>query len=223
LGDRVHIILIGAPGAGKGTQAQALVDEFGLAHIASGDMFRDAMARGTPLGLRAKAFVEKGELVPDEVTVGMVMERMSRPDVTAGVLLDGFPRNLAQAEALERALQTGGDRIDQALYLAVAEDELVRRLSGRWLCRSCQTSYHEVFSPPQVGDRCDRCGGELYQRPDDTSETVRNRLNVYFEQTAPLVDHYRAQGVLDEVNGGQPIAEVRQAMLDAVRRRLPKI
>jgi adenylate kinase len=219
----VHIILIGAPGAGKGTQAQTLVDEFGFAHVATGDMFRDAMARGTALGLRAKSFMEKGELVPDDVTVGMVMERLSQPDTVKGVLLDGFPRNLAQAEALDRALKAAGDRIDLALYLAVPEEELVRRLSGRWLCRSCQASYHEVFSPPRVATRCDRCEGELYQRADDTSETVRNRLNVYFEQTEPVIAHYGKQGVLDEVDGAQAITDVRQAMLEVVRRRVKQI
>jgi adenylate kinase len=220
LGDGVHIILIGAPGAGKGTQAQALVDEFGFAHVATGDMFRDAIGRGTELGRQAKSYMDKGELVPDDVTVGMVMERLSQPDTAKGVILDGFPRNLAQAEALERALQARGSRIDQALYLAVPEEDLVQRLSGRWLCRSCQASYHEVFSPPRVATRCDRCEGELYQRPDDTSETVQNRLKVYFDQTIPLIEHFQKQRVLDEVDGNREIASVRQAMLDAVRRRI---
>jgi adenylate kinase len=212
--------LIGAPGAGKGTQAQALVGTLGFAHVATGDMFRDAIARGTDLGKQAKAYMDRGELVPDDVTVGMVIERLKQPDAAKGVLLDGFPRNLAQAEALEKALAAQSERIDQALYLSVPEDELVRRLSGRWICRSCQASYHEVFSPPRVTGRCDRCEGELYQRPDDTAETVRNRLKVYFDQTAPLIDHYREQGVLDEVDGAKSIDAVREDMLAAVRRRL---
>jgi len=219
----LHILLIGAPGAGKGTQAQALVDEFGFAYVATGDMFRDAIARGTELGLKAKSYMEKGDLVPDDVTVGMVMERLKQPDTAKGVLLDGFPRNLTQAEALERAFTGQGKAIDQVLYLAVPEDDLIRRLSGRWLCRSCQASYHEVFSPPAVARRCDRCGGELYQRPDDTVETAKNRLKVYFDQTAPLIEHYRGQNVLDEIDGARSIPEVRDAMLDAVRRRQTRI
>ncbi len=216
----MHIVLIGAPGAGKGTQAQALVDEFGFAHVATGDMFRDAIARGTELGLKAKSYMDRGDLVPDGVTVGMVMDRLKQPDTARGVLLDGFPRNLAQAQALERALAAENQRIDEALYLAVPQDELIRRLSGRWLCRNCQASYHEVFSPPDVAGRCNRCGGELYQRPDDTVETAKHRVAVYFEQTAPLIEYYRSQGVLDEVDGARSIPEVRRAMLDTVRRRL---
>jgi len=215
-----HILLIGAPGAGKGTQAEALVDTFGFAHVATGDMFRDAIARGTELGLKAKGYMDRGDLVPDDVTVGMVMERLKQPDTAKGVLLDGFPRNLAQAEALERALAAEDGAINQALYLAVPQEELIRRLSGRWLCRSCQASYHEVFSPPAVAGRCDRCWGELYQRPDDTVETAKHLAKVYFEQTAPLIEHYRRQNVLDEIDGARPIPEVREAMLAAVRRRL---
>jgi adenylate kinase len=215
----VYIILIGAPGAGKGTQAQALTDKFNLDYIATGDMFRDAIARGTDLGRRAKEYMDRGDLVPDDITVGMVTERMAQGKGRQGVLLDGFPRNLQQAKALEAALNAKGQRIDQALHLAVPEEELVRRLAGRWLCRSCGASYHEVSSPPRIATRCDRCEGELYQRPDDTSETVRNRLRVYQEQTAPLIEHYRGAGILDEVDGAQPIDAVRQGMLDAVRRR----
>lgn len=218
----MYIVLIGAPGAGKGTQAQALVEKFHLVHVASGDMFRDAMAKGTPLGQQAKSYVDRGELVPDEITVAMVIERLNQPDAAHGVLLDGFPRTLAQAEALDRALGANGKRIDQAIYLRVPEDELIRRLAGRWLCRSCQASYHEVFNPPQVAGRCDRCGGELYQRPDDTVETARRRLAV-FEQTVPVIEYYRQRGVLDEVDGARPIEEVRRAIVDAVRRRLKKI
>jgi adenylate kinase len=219
----VYIILIGAPGAGKGTQAQTIATEFGLDYIATGDMFRDAIARGTDLGKRAKEYMDRGDLVPDEVTVGMVTERMGQSKGKAGVLLDGFPRNLEQAQALELALSARGKRINQALHLAVPEDELVRRLAGRWLCRSCGGSYHEVFNPPQIATRCDRCAGELYQRPDDSSETVRNRLRVYQEQTAPLIEHYRSSSILDEVNGAQPIEKVRAGMLEAVRRRQAKI
>lgn len=215
----MYIVLIGAPGAGKGTQAATLASELGLAHVASGDMFRDAMARRTPLGIEAKEFVDRGELVPDENTVGMVIDRIGEPDAVKGVILDGFPRNVPQAEVLDRALAEKGLRVDQALYLAVQKDELLRRLSGRWLCRQCQASYHEVFNPPAVAGKCDKCGGELYQREDDSLETAKRRLGVYFEQTTPVIAYYRARGVLDEIDGQQSIPEVREAMLQSVRRR----
>jgi len=215
----VNIVLIGAPGAGKGTQAVTLASDLSLAHVASGDMFRAAMAKQTPLGVQAKGYVDRGELVPDEITVGMVIDRLGEPDAAKGVILDGFPRNVPQAEALDRALAEKGKRVDQAIYLAVDNDELLRRLSGRWLCRHCQASYHEVFSPPKVAGRCDVCGGELYQREDDSIETARRRLDVYFEQTTPIIDYYRGHGVLDEVNGQRSIPEVRKTMLEAVRRR----
>lgn len=215
----MNIVLIGAPGAGKGTQAVTLAEDFGLAHVASGDMFREAMKRRTLLGIRAKEYVDRGELVPDEITVGMVMDRLNEPDAARGVILDGFPRNVPQAEALDRALIDKGSRVDQAIYLSVAGDELLRRLSGRWLCRQCQASYHEVFNPPKVTGRCDLCGGELYQREDDSMETARRRLDVYFQQTTPIIDYYRGQGVLDEIDGQRSIAAVRQTMVDAVQRR----
>jgi adenylate kinase len=215
----VYIVLIGAPGAGKGTQAVTLASDLGLAHVASGDMFREAMARRTPLGVKAKEYVDRGELVPDDITVDMVIDRLSQPDATKGVILDGFPRNVPQAESLDRALADKGLRVDQAIYLAVGNDELLRRLSGRWLCRNCQASYHEAFNPPSVPGKCDVCGGELYQRADDSIETARHRLDVYFQQTTPIIDYYRGRGVLDEVNGQQSIPEVRQAMIEAVKRR----
>jgi len=216
----VHIVLIGAPGAGKGTQAATMARELGLAHIASGDMFRDAMALGTRRGMDAKAFVERGELVPDEITVGMVMDRLAEDDAKEkGWILDGFPRNIPQAEALDFALRNHGTRVDEALYLAVSREELLRRLSGRWLCRTCQASYHEVFSPPAQTGRCDVCGGELYQRDDDSRATAGHRLGVYFEQTAPLINYYRRQGILDEVDGEQSILDVHEGMLAAIRRR----
>jgi adenylate kinase len=215
----MHIVLIGAPGAGKGTQAAALASDLGLAHVASGDMFRDAMARRTPLGVRAKEYVDRGELVPDEITVGMVIDRLGEADAEKGVILDGFPRNVPQAEALDRALSAKGLRVDQAMYMAVDNDELLKRLSGRWLCRQCQASYHEVYNPPAVRGKCDVCGGELYQREDDTIETARRRLDIYFEQTRPIIDYYRARGVLDEIDGQQSIPAVKAAMLEAVERR----
>jgi adenylate kinase len=215
----MHIVLIGAPGAGKGTQAAALASDLGLAHVASGDMFRDAMARRTPLGVRAKEYVDRGELVPDEITVGMVIDRLGECDAEKGVILDGFPRNVPQAEALDRALSAKGFRVDQAMYMAVDNDELLKRLSGRWLCRQCQASYHEMYNPPAVRGKCDVCGGELYQREDDTIETARRRLDIYFEQTRPIIDYYRARGVLDEIDGQQSIPAVKAAMLEAVERR----
>jgi adenylate kinase len=215
----MYIVLIGAPGAGKGTQAVTMAEDLQLAHVASGDMFRAAVQRGTPTGLQAKAFMDRGELVPDDVTVAMVMERLREPDASKGVILDGFPRTVAQAEALSASLTSAGQKVDQAIYLAVDDGELLRRLSGRWLCRSCGASYHEVFNPPQQAGRCDRCGGELYQRDDDTVETAKRRLQVYFDQTMPIIDFYRREGVLDEVDGAQSIDDVRQAIVNAVRQR----
>ena len=160
--------MLGAPGAGKGTQAATLSEELGLVHVASGDLFREALQQGTPLGLEAKGYMDKGELVPDELTVKMVLERLENPDAQKGVILDGFPRTQAQARALDVALEGNGRGIDSVLYVKVSEEELVRRLSGRWICRSCQTPYHTVSSPPKAARVCDRCGGELYQRTDDT-------------------------------------------------------
>jgi len=215
----MHIVLIGAPGAGKGTQAAALASDLGLAHVATGDMFRDAMARRTPLGVRAKEYVGGGELVPDGITVGMVIDRLGEPDAAEGVILDGFPRNVPQAQALDRALNENGLRVDQAIYMAVDTDELLRRLSGRWLCRQCQASYHEVSNPPAVVGKCDLCGGELYQREDDTIETARRRLDVYFQQTTPVIDYYRGRGVLDQIDGQRSIPEVKAGLLEAVQRR----
>lgn len=215
----MYVVLIGAPGAGKGTQAATLKEDFGLAHVASGDMFRDAMVRRTLRGLQAKAYVDRGELVPDDVTVGMVVERLNQSDCRKGAILDGFPRNLVQAEALDRALREQGKKVDQVLYLSVPGDELLRRLSGRWLCRDCQAPYHLVFGPPAKHGTCDRCGGELYQRDDDKLETARHRLEVYFEQTTPVIDYYRRESVLDEIDGSKDIAAVREAITQAVRNR----
>jgi len=215
----MNIVLIGAAGAGKGTQAQTLADSLGLAHVASGDMFRNAMQRRTALGVRAKEYVDRGELVPDEITVGMVIDRLAEEDAAQGVILDGFPRNVPQAEALDAALAENGSSVDQAIYLAVKPDELLRRLGGRWLCRNCQASYHEVFNPPKLPGKCDACGGELYQREDDNIETARRRLDVYFEQTTPIIDYYRERGVLHEVDGEQSIPAVREAMLAVVGRQ----
>jgi len=208
----VYIIFLGAPGAGKGTQAAALAQELNLVHIASGDLFRQAIEQETGLGIQAKSYMERGELVPDELTTKMVLERMSAPDCETGAILDGFPRTLAQAEALDKALAQQAKAIDRVIYIKVSEKELQGRLSGRWICRNCQSPYHTVNSPPKVWGKCDKCGGELYQRPDDTVEAVKKRLQVYFAQTAPLVDYYTAAGKLIEVDGEGDIDEVRRRM-----------
>ena len=187
---RCYIIFLGAPGAGKGTQAANVAQELHLAYIASGDLFRQAIEQGSKLGMQAKSYMEKGILVPDEITIRMVLEHISDPDYEAGVIFDGFPRNLKQAEALDKALAQQGKAIDKVVYIKVSEEELIKRLSGRWICRQCQAPYHATNSPPKVWGRCDQCGGELYQRPDDTAETVKKRLKVYFTETAPLIKCY---------------------------------
>jgi len=190
-----------------------------MVHVASGDLFRHALQEQTELGLLAKAYMEKGELVPDEVTINMVLERIRQDDCEAGVLFDGFPRTLAQATALDQRLQTEGRAIDRVVYIEVPEEELVKRLSGRWICRNCQTPYHTISSPPKVAGVCDACGGELYQRPDDTETTVRERLKVFMAQTLPIVDYYEQQGKLLRVDGSQPIDEVASAMLRLLERK----
>ncbi len=212
-----YIILLGAPGAGKGTQATMLTEVLGVPHVASGDLFRSALQKKTPLGLEAKKYMDQGLLVPDEVTIAMVRERLALPDCQEGVILDGFPRTLEQAKALDAALAEEGRAIDKVLYIKVPTEELVARLSGRWICRDCQAVYHTITNPPKQAGRCDACGGELYQRSDDTPETVRRRLEVYFEQTMPLIEYYTERGVLTEVNGNQSIAEVQAALLEALK------
>ena len=216
----MYIIFLGAPGVGKGTQAAIVARERGLVRIASGDLFRQALEQGTELGTQAKSYMEKGILVPDTITIQMVLERISAPDCEHGVILDGFPRNLQQAEALDKALQEQAKGIDKGVYIKVPEEELLRRLSGRWICRSCQTPYHIINSPPKVRGRCDRCGGELYQRPDDTAETVKQRLQVYFAQTAPLIDYYTQGGKILEVDGAGSVDEVSRGMIAALRNGL---
>lgn len=212
----MYIVFLGAPGAGKGTQAAAVAQELNSVHIASGDMFRQAIEAGTELGIQAKSYMEKGLLVPDEVTIKMVLERVSAPDCDSGIILDGFPRNLAQAEALDKVLQEQDGAIDRVVYIKVSEEELLKRLGGRWICRNCQAPYHEVNSPPEVRGECDKCGGELYQRPDDTAETVKERLKVYFSQTAPLIEYYSQTGKLLEVDGEGGVAEVSERIISAL-------
>lgn len=215
----MYIVFLGAPGAGKGTQAAAVARELNLAHIASGDLFRQALEQGTKLGKKARNYMEKGILVPDEVTIQMVLERLSAPDCAHGVILDGFPRNIAQAEALDKALARQNKAIDKAMYIKVSEEELLRRLSGRWLCNKCQKAYNITGSPPKVAGKCDRCGGELYQRPDDNPQTVKKRLRVYFAETAPLIDYYAQKGKLLEIDGEGSVDEVKRRILTGLRKR----
>jgi len=211
------IILLGPPASGKGTQAAKLRETIGLPHVASGDLFRENLKKETELGLKAKAYMDRGELVPDDLTIAMVMDRLSQPDCAAGALLDGFPRTIAQAEALDGALAAQGHRVSVAPYIAVPDEVLIERVSGRRICRTCEEVYHVSFNPPQQSEVCDEDGGELYQREDDKPETVRKRLQVYWEQTSPLIEYYRGQGVLVEVNGNQPIEAVQADLRAAVQ------
>ena len=206
----MYIILLGAPGAGKGTQAVMLAEKLNLVQVASGDLFRQALKDQTELGRKAKEYMDKGQLVPDEITISMVMERLAAPDCENGAILDGFPRNLAQARALDKELEKQSQTIDKVVYIAVSEAELMKRLGGRWICRNCQAPYHEIDNPPKVAGICDRCGGELYQRDDDNEETIKKRLKVYFKETSPLIDYYRQCGKLVEVNGEGSAAEVNR-------------
>ena len=214
----MYIILLGAPGAGKGTQADRLSSELNLPHIASGDLFREALKKETELGLLAKSYMERGELVPDEVTIKMILQRIEMPDCVSGCLFDGFPRTLAQAEALDKGLADKGKSIGKVLYIKVSNEELLKRLGGRWLCQNCQTPYHLITAPPKVLGKCDKCGGELYQREDDKEETVKERLRVFFAQTIPIVDYYRGQSKLIEVNGNQGIQEVAKKIMLSLRK-----
>lgn len=207
------IVMLGAPGAGKGTQAAILSQALGIPHVASGDLFRDNLRRRTALGLQAREYMDSGQLVPDDVTVSMVEARLAQPDCAMGAILDGFPRTVAQAESLDRMLEAGGRRLRAVLYLDVAERELIERLSGRLVCRNCAAVRNAVNSPPRIPGQCDACGGELYQRPDDAPETVRQRLRVYLEQTAPLIEYYRNKGILRTVSGVTGIENVNRALL----------
>jgi adenylate kinase len=204
----MRLILLGAPGSGKGTQAERLPQATGLVHIASGDLFRQAEREGTELGKLAKSYMEKGLLVPDEVTIRMILERIA--ESSQGFILDGFPRTMEQAQALDIALAEVP--IDKVIYIKVPQEELLRRLSERWICRQCETPYNLVSSPPKVAGKCDLCGGELYQRPDDNKETVQKRLEVYFAQTTPLISYYQQRGKLVEIDGEKTIKEVSKQL-----------
>lgn len=209
----MNIILLGAPGSGKGTQAEMIAKEFGLAHIASGDLFRQAQSSGTELGNMVKSYMERGILVPDEVTVKMVLERIAELGDGRNFILDGFPRTMEQAEALAAALAAEKMSVDRVIYLKAPNEQLVERLSGRWICRDCQAPYHAVNKPPEVAGKCDRCPGELYQRPDDAEETVRKRIEIYLSQTAPLIDYYAKKGKLLEIDGAQSVERVSEEVL----------
>jgi len=211
-----YIILLGAPGAGKGTQAEMLHERLGLAHVASGDLFRENVSKQTALGMLAKSYMEKGELVPDDVTVQMVMERISHPDCARGVVFDGFPRTEAQAKALDAAFAKRGKKISAVLLVAVRDEALIGRLTARWICPACGAVYNLLTNPPRVAGKCDKDGSALGQRDDDKPETVRRRLDVYRKQTAPLIDYYRAAGLLREVNGEQSIEKVQAEIIKAV-------
>ena len=212
----MYIIFLGAPGAGKGTQAVRLAEKMNLVQVASGDLFRQALQKETELGIKAKSYMEKGQLVPDEITIQMVLERLSAPDCENGAILDGFPRNVQQAEALDKALAQQSKAIDRVVYVMVSQGELLKRLSGRWICRNCQAPCHAVDSPPKVEGKCDRCGGELYQRSDDAVETVKKRLEVFFAETSPLIAYYDRAGKLVEVNGKGSVPEVHERIGEAL-------
>jgi len=218
----MFLVFLGAPGAGKGTQAAVISRKLGLAHIASGDLFRQAVEKGTELGKSVKNYMDKGALVPDEVTIQLISERLNEPDCKSGCVFDGFPRTIEQARALDKMLASRGEAIDKAIYIAVPEKELLQRLSGRWICRKCQTPYHQVTSPPKVTGKCDKCGGDLYQRSDDTEETVRERLKVYFAQTTPVLDYYKAEGELVAMDGNRGIEEVSEKIIDVLEPRTVK-
>jgi adenylate kinase len=213
----VRIVLVGPPGAGKGTQAQFIASHLAIPKISTGDIFRYNVSQGTPLGRQAKEYMNRGDLVPDEVTIAMVRDRLNEDDAKDGFLLDGFPRNVPQAETLKKQLMDWDTRLTVVLELVVDEDEVVRRLSGRRTCRRCERVWHIMFDPPTRDRICDACGGELFQRDDDREETVRHRLEVYKKQTAPLVAYYADEGILIGIDATGPVEEVTERALAALR------
>lgn len=204
----MRLVLLGAPGAGKGTQAKKLIEKYGVPQISTGDILRKAVSEGTPLGIEAKTYMDKGELVPDSVVIGLVKERIAESDCSNGYILDGFPRNTAQAEALDTVLGEMNAPIDTALNVDVDREDLMKRLTGRRTCKQCQQMYNTYFSPPKSNGTCDRCGGELFQRDDDKEDTIRNRLDVYERSTAPLIDYYGQKKILKSVQGDGSIEEI---------------
>ncbi|NGO41002.1 adenylate kinase [Streptomyces ureilyticus] len=215
----MRIVLVGPPGAGKGTQAAYLAKNLSIPHISTGDLFRANISRQTELGKLAKSYMDAGNLVPDEVTIGMARDRMEQPDAVNGFLLDGFPRNVSQAEALDQALKADAVELDAVLDLEVPEDEVVKRIAGRRICRRDSSHvFHVVYSPAKKEGVCDACGGELYQRDDDSEETVRRRLEVYHTQTEPIIDYYRAQGLVVTISALGKVEEVTRRAMDALKR-----
>lgn len=213
-----YIVMLGPPGVGKGTQAKILAERTKLAHVSSGDLFRDNIKNQTELGQLAQSFINKGDLVPDDVTIAMIRERLSRPDCQAGAILDGFPRTPAQADALKQMLSEFGGDVDYVPFVSADDDVLVARLSGRWTCRENGHVFHKTFNPPQQDGICDLDGSELYQRDDDKAETVIRRIQVYMEQTAPLIAYYREAGKLIDIDGAQPIEQVSEALVMALKK-----
>jgi len=213
-----YIVLLGPPGAGKGTQAKNISENYGLPHISSGDIFRENLNNHTELGEKAEEYMNRGELVPDDITISMIRERLSRPDCERGALLDGFPRTPGQAEALDEMLRDFNGQVDAVPYIKVPEDELVERLSGRLTCRAAGHVFHKKYNPPKEPGICDYDGSELYQREDDKPETVKRRIRVYLDQTQPLIDYYHDRGLLIEINGNQPIEEVTADLLNALEK-----
>jgi len=213
-----YIVLLGPPGAGKGTQAELVSEKLKLVHVSSGDLFRENRKLKTELGQLAQSYMDRGELVPDDVTIAMVKERLSRPDTVNGALLDGFPRTPAQADALAKMLAELGGRVNVVPYISVPPEMLIERLSGRWTCRAEGHVYHQKYNPPKVAGKCDLDGSELYQREDDTPATVENRIRVYMAQTSPLIDYYRQRGLLVEIDGTRPIDEVSADLLTAIEK-----
>lgn len=214
----MRLILLGAPGAGKGTQAKKLIEKYGIPQISTGDILRKAVADGTPLGKEAKSYMDKGELVPDSVVIGLVKERLAQDDCKKGYILDGFPRNTAQAEALDKVLNDMGMPLDSALSVDVPKDDLMKRLTGRRTCRKCQQMYNIYFSTSNKEGICDKCGGELYQRDDDREDTIKKRLDVYEAQTAPLIDYYSKKGILKTVQGIGSIDEIFNKVCAVLRK-----
>ena len=212
-----YIVLLGPPGVGKGTQAEILAEKTTLPHVSSGDLFRENMKNNTELGKKAREFIDKGELVPDDVTIAMVKERITRPDCKEGAILDGFPRTPVQAEALQKMLAGFKGDVNVVPFITAAPEVLIERVSGRWTCKAQGHIYHQKFNPPKVAGVCDIDKSELYQREDDKAETVARRINVYFQQTAPLIDYYRAKGKLVDIDGTQPIEKVTASLLSAIR------
>ncbi|MDB5082503.1 MAG: adenylate kinase [Chloroflexi bacterium] len=214
----MYLILLGAPGAGKGTQAHILTHRIKIAHVSSGDLFRDNIKKGTPIGIEAKGFIDRGELVPDETVIKMIMDHLKTPACKNGALLDGFPRTIYQADELNKALREGFDEgIGRIIYVKVETDALLQRLSGRWICPVCQTPYHELNNPPKVKGLCDEDQAELYQRDDDKRSTAERRLQVYFNQTMPLIEYYKKQGLLLEINGQQAVEKVTHDIIEALK------